>query len=159
MLMDGRGREYSKSLKDWCDQNGQTGLLQEWDYSLNKDLNPSSFPFSTSRKVWWICAKGHKWQASTNSRITKDKVLGCPYCSGHRVIKGETDFPTFYPQIAKEWHPTKNGSMDPTDYSCGSNVVAWWKCSHGHEWETTINNRTRGSGCPWCRRMKDIKQK
>ena len=26
----------------------------------------------------------------------------------------------------------------------------WWKCSKGHEWQATIANRNKGSGCPIC---------
>ena len=25
-----------------------------------------------------------------------------------------------------------------------------WKCKNGHEWVTTLNNRARGSNCPYC---------
>ncbi|WP_370037233.1 zinc-ribbon domain-containing protein [Nocardioides sp.] len=31
-----------------------------------------------------------------------------------------------------------------------SNRKAWWRCSAGHEWESTVNNRTHGQGCPEC---------
>ena len=38
-----------------------------------------------------------------------------------------------------------------------SGKKVWWKCSNGHEWQTTISHRTIGSGCPYCSGLKVIK--
>ena len=35
------------------------------------------------------------------------------------------------PELAKEWHPTKNGSLEPTDLTLGSNKKVWWVCAKG----------------------------
>ncbi len=64
-------------------------------------------------------------------------------------VKGKrlTDFP----EIAAQWHPTKNGDLRPEDVSAGSGKKVWWKCpvADDHEWAATIANRAgRGSGCP-----------
>lgn len=61
------------------------------------------------------------------------------------------------PELAKEWHPTKNGSLEPKDVSYGSSVKVWWKCSLGHEWQATIKNRSKGQGCPICKGKKVLK--
>ena len=57
-----------------------------------------------------------------------------------------------HPDIAKEWHPTKNASMTPFDVSPHSGRRVWWLCPKGHEWEVSVNQRTRGEGtwCPKC---------
>ena len=55
-----------------------------------------------------------------------------------------------YPEVAAQWHPTKNGDKKPEDFTPGSGKKAWWECGRGHEWEATINNRTKGNGCPYC---------
>jgi rubredoxin len=59
-----------------------------------------------------------------------------------------------FPDIAKEWHPTKNGDLTPSMFKAGSDHKAWWKCTTcGHEWETAIGHRTGGkkpTGCPKC---------
>jgi hypothetical protein len=55
--------------------------------------------------------------------------------------------------VAKQWHPTKNGNLKPSEVHLGKNGKAWWKCPAGedHEWETTVASRTRlGRGCPFC---------
>jgi len=54
------------------------------------------------------------------------------------------------PELSKQWHPTKNGDLTPNNVTMGSNKKVWWKCEKGHIWETKINNRTQGSGCPYC---------
>ena len=55
-------------------------------------------------------------------------------------------------ELISEWHPEKNDSLVPDDFTAGSRKKVWWKCSKGddHEWEATIQNRTRGTNCPFC---------
>lgn len=54
------------------------------------------------------------------------------------------------PDLAAEWHPTKNNCLRPTQVTAGSNRKVWWKGTCGHEWEAVIGNRSRGIGCPHC---------
>lgn len=63
-----------------------------------------------------------------------------------------------YPQLLKEWHPTKNGDLDPCLVAAGSSKKVWWKCqvtNCAYEWETYIKNRKAGRGCPICARISD----
>jgi hypothetical protein len=64
--------------------------------------------------------------------------------------------PELFPEVASEWHPTRNGDRLPGDFRPGSNVRAWWLCANcGHEWEAIIQSRTRGgAGCPPCGRRR-----
>jgi hypothetical protein len=52
--------------------------------------------------------------------------------------------------IAAQWHPTKNGSLQPQDVSAGSQRKVWWRCEKGHEWQTAVVVRVQGSSCPVC---------
>ena len=55
-------------------------IAAEWDFERNGCLLPTQVkPFST-RKVWWLCSKGHHWRCSIQ---TRQKGTGCPYCAGH----------------------------------------------------------------------------
>jgi len=54
------------------------------------------------------------------------------------------------PELAKEWHPTKNDKLTPNDVAPKSNKKIWWKCIKGHEWQAKICNRSLGRGCPVC---------
>ena len=60
------------------------------------------------------------------------------------------------PEIAKQWHPTKNGKLTPDMFSVRSNVRVWWMCEKGHEWQSTPNDRVGGYGCPYCTNQKTL---
>ena len=77
---------------------------------------------------------------------------GCGICDGKIVVKGINDLATKCPDLAKEWHPTKNGDLKPTQVSSCSGKKVWWLCPDcGHEWDAKISNRARkGDDCPNC---------
>jgi hypothetical protein len=96
-----------------------------------------------------LCSEGHTWEAVVRNR---NSGTGCPYCAGRAV--GPDDYlQTINPELAKQWHPTKNGRLTPKDVTPNSNKKAWWICGKGHEWKATISNRNRGRGCPYCAGM------
>ncbi len=61
---------------------------------------------------------------------------------------------TIMPEIAGQWHPSKNGQLQPDMFSPKSNFKMWWMCANGHEWQATINDRSAGHGCPYCSNQK-----
>lgn len=74
------------------------------------------------------------------------KTTGCAVCSGHQVEVGLNDFLTTHPQIAKE-----ADGWDPTSVTAGSSSFKKkWKCAEGHNWKTSVAQRTDGHGCPTC---------
>jgi DNA-directed RNA polymerase subunit RPC12/RpoP len=75
---------------------------------------------------------------------------GCIYCSKQKVLSGITDLATVNPELAKEWHPIKNGILQPCDVMPHSAKKVWWLGACGHEWEASISSRTAGNGCPFC---------
>jgi hypothetical protein len=124
------------------------GLAAEWHPTRNGALTPQDVFAGAAKKAWWLCARGHEWQAAGYSRHTG---VGCPYCSGTLVIPGETDLASVHPNLALEWHPTKNGDVTPRDVTSGSSRSYWWLCEFGHEWKTKVTHRSlMGSGCPRC---------
>ena len=130
-------------------------LAAQWNYEKNGDLTPQQFPHGTLKKVWWKCKKGHEWEAGISSRARGN---GCPVCVGQAVVPGDNDFATTFPEIAAQWHPTKNKGISPQNVTPYSNKKAWWICEKGHEWQATVINRTRNkTGCPYCaRNMRDL---
>ena len=74
------------------------------------------------------------------------------------LLRGKS-LQTLFPEIAKEWHPTKNGSLTPDMFEFGSIEKVWWKCPKCHgEWQTTINLRTnQRTKCPYCSGKKVLK--
>ena len=128
-------------------QTVNPSLASEWNYEKNSGLTPMDVMPNSDKKVWWTCSKGHEWQATIGSR---HKGSGCPYCSGRKTLKGYNDFQTINPAVAKEWNYERNGDLNPEHFTASSNKKVWWKCSKGHEWQTTINSRNDGCGCPVC---------
>ena len=122
-------------------------LANEWNYEKNGDLKPEDVMTNSGKKVWWKCSKGHEWRATIDHR---NKGTDCPYCSSNKILKGYNDLATINPKLAKEWNYEKNGDLRPEDFLSNSGKKVWWKCSKGHEWHTTINNRNGGNGCPIC---------
>lgn len=60
------------------------------------------------------------------------------------------------PELALEWHPTKNGSILPSMVMPNSSIQVWWKCKTcGHEWKTSVNHRANGTGCIVCYKNKN----
>ena len=54
-------------------------------------------------------------------------------------------------ELLAQWHPTKNGPLNPADISFGSEKSVWWRCEKGHEWKSLVRLRaSRGHGCPYC---------
>lgn len=122
-------------------------LVKEWNNIKNGDLTPQDVSHGSNKKVWWICDKGHEWEAAISSR---SKSHGCPYCAGRKAIVGHNDLATTHPEIAKQWHPTNNGDLTPQDVMSDSHKKVWWICKEGHEWEATVKDRNRSYGCPVC---------
>jgi hypothetical protein len=54
------------------------------------------------------------------------------------------------PDVAAEWHPTRNDPLRPEDVKPHSNRKVWWRCREGHEWRTAVTHRAKGQRCPRC---------
>jgi hypothetical protein len=126
-------------------------LAAEWHSTRNGRLTPADLTNRSDRDVWWQCPAGpdHAWQASPAYRVQSPS---CPYCSNRRASRDNSLAQT-YPAVAKQWHPTKNGKLRPSEVVAGSRKKVWWKCPWGsdHEWECRVVNRTRyNTGCPYC---------
>ena len=125
-------------------------VLDEWDSALNGGKQLSEFLPGSNKRGIWTCRKyGLTWEAQIKSRVMDGK--GCPFCSGKRPVQNVTDLQTVRPDIAYEWHPTKNGSLTPNQFTQYAHKRVWWLCREcGHEWPSTIANRAIGKGCPCC---------
>lgn len=132
-------------------------VAADWHPALNGDLTPSDvFPGSDLR-AWWRCSQcGYEWATKVWRRTGRRQ--GCHKCSvarraaAYATPKPRESLAEAAPEVAAEWHPTRNGDLIPAAVRVGSGKLAWWKCSQcGHEWQTAINKRGRvGIGCQKC---------
>ncbi|MBR1905845.1 MAG: zinc-ribbon domain-containing protein [Clostridiales bacterium] len=128
-----------KSLAEACPE-----LVAQW--ATSNSFSPSDISYGTNKKAWWVCDKGHTWEATVKNRVIARS--GCPYCEHRAVLKGYNDLETLFPVIAKTWSP-KNAAK-PYELSSKSNTEVWWVCEKGHEWKARVADRTGGHGCPYC---------
>ena len=92
-------------------------IAKEWHPTKNGSLTPNDVSRASEKKAWWLCSKGHEWEANISSR-TKVNGTGCPYCSGRNVIEGVNDLKTWCIQnnkeeLLREWNYEKNGDLKP----------------------------------------------
>ena len=122
-------------------------LAQEWHPVNNGGLTPQDVTANSTKTVWWMCRKQHEWQAQVMKRSKRGQ--GCPYCSGRRVSP-EHCLAAVQPELITQWHPVKNGTLTPWDVAPCSGKKVWWVCESGHEWQSSVSNRRKGRGCPYC---------
>jgi hypothetical protein len=144
-------------------------------------LGPDKVGYGSGHYAWWLCSKdsSHEWQEVVCTRTGKHSP--CPFCEGY-YLTDKNRFSTCYPEIAAQWHPTKNrklwtetlGSWQevknrrvpplerqknrrllPSDVSVHSHECAWWLCKNKHSWQAVVADRIRyESGCPYCTNQK-----
>ena len=130
---------------------------KEWSYILNKDKKPEEVHKGSHKKVWWNCGKCNSdFETSPmNRNLLK---TNCPYCAGVKVNETNS-IESLFPDLAKEWHPTKNKKLKPSMVTRGSDKKAWWLCEKGHEWQTLVKDRAiieRNNNCPVCSNRKIV---
>ena len=130
--------------KQYVSSNAQ--LIAEWDREKNAGVDPNLITCGSHKKVWWICsACDHSWKATVKNR---SNGRSCPECAkAKRVvafnqtrITNNGSLQTENPELANEWHPTKNGTLTPADVTSASRKNVWWLGKCGHEWDATIDN-------------------
>jgi hypothetical protein len=144
-------------------------LSSEFLLEKNSPLTPYDLTSgNSSEKVWWKCKTisdepcGHEWKTTPASRtekeesISKRKKTGCPVCNqGYLHFEKTNSLAVLRPDIANEWHLTKNGDLTPEDVVLGNNGKVWWYCKkHDYSWHAQINSRTRTKtyGCTKCQK-------
>ncbi|MBQ8412099.1 MAG: zinc-ribbon domain-containing protein, partial [Lachnospiraceae bacterium] len=133
-------------------------LMLDWSYELNGGLKPDYISYGSDKIITWKCHKCEStWKARVRTR-NKGNGTGCPVCNrnskiGKNVYKGSVldgnNIVEKCPELLNEWNYKKNINISPYNIKPESNLRVWWICKNCNgSWETTVQNRTRGSGCP-----------
>ena len=125
-------------------------VWSEWD--PEQSVNPESV--GSSKTCAWICPQGHSYDMIVGLRINRG--LGCPYCSGRRVLTGFNDVATTDPDILPLLHP--NNMLDPSKVSRGNRSQRFLlQCAQGHEYSQTPKALILlGRRCPLCSKHKKV---
>ena len=126
-------------------------LCKEWNYIKNGYLTPNMVSLGCHEIVWWICKFNikHEWSAIIKDRAQKN--ARCPICCNRLVVSGLNSLADKYPDIAKQWHPTKN-NIKANAVAPGAHKNFWWICAkdNRHEWCAAPETRINGHNCPIC---------
>ena len=130
-----------------------------WHPTKNGDLTPDNVGVRSEKIAWFRCPNdpSHDHQARVkNKTLVADRCdgrWGCPLCSGYYLGSPRDSLASKQPEIAKDWHPTKNGNLTPQNIRPSSNQKVWWHCERGHVYELEPNQRVNAKrGCPDCSR-------
>ncbi len=127
-------------------------LAREWDPKKNGTLTPADVTYGSNKVVWWRCPNGpdHTFKSAVRNRTRTGQ--GCPMCHGLKPSVTNSLLRLF-PNIAAEWHPSRNRGLNVSDVVARSPRKVWWKCRANpkHVWPARIQDRTQKmSGCPQC---------
>ncbi|HEY3817721.1 MAG TPA: zinc-ribbon domain-containing protein [Polyangiaceae bacterium] len=131
-------------------------VARQWHPKKNGTMRPSDVTLGSSRRVWWKCRLGpdHEWCSSPRTRTSSGIAGRCPFCTG-RHPSVTNSLAARAPAIARQWHPTRNGALRPTEVTTGSGKNVWWRCGkrRGHVWQAEVKARTGSTfpgRCPLC---------
>ena len=145
------GKQVLPGVNDLASQYPE--VAAQWHPEKNAPWTAADVLPGSRRKAWWICGKGHEWQAIVKSRVSG---CGCPVCTRRAVAPGDNDLAVTHPDLARQWHPVKNGALKPEDVMSGTRRKVWWQCEKGHEWQAAVTSRAAGAGCPVCAGKKIV---
>lgn len=140
-------------------------VVLQWNYKKNKGLSPSLLGVNSKIKVWWETELKSPITGETIKAEWKSSILARtnakydnPFLVGKKVWAGYNDLSSTHPEIAKEWHPSKNGALKPNEISKGYDKKVWWYLPYDDpktgnhfefEWCDTPSHRVGGRGCPY----------
>ncbi len=132
------------------------GLTGNNDIEINPESEELEMMLLLAAKIQSLLPSNSIEQASILEYLSERKLLNSDYTKFlvdwfPKPVPGQS-LKEKYPQIAGQWHPTRNEYLKPSDVFPHAGQKVWWQCEAGHEWEATIDHRTRaaGTGCPEC---------
>ena len=154
-------------------------LVAQLHLTENEHLDLDKLTSGSRKKAVWVCherqnappgcSHAHEWTALIRDRTgrTKREGSGCPWCFGLLVCLCNS-LAVKAPEVAAQWHPTRNGDKRPDQYGAYSHEMVWWQhvselTGELHEWRASImgrvatwniNNRL---SCRQCRREEHQK--
>jgi len=133
------GKKYPKLLAEYC---------------LSNERDPFTIPCGSSIKVQWKCSTcAYIWEAAPSTRTSRTQPSNCPACA-RSVPSAVTNLGVCFPEIAKEFHSTKNAPLTTKTIMPSTKTIIWWFCAkHNYEWQAAVGARTAGNspGCKYCK--------
>ncbi len=121
-------------------------------------IAPHSHYINTHTPIGFVCSCGHIWDAPPQ-RIKQGH--GCPNCSKKVTAGKNTISQDVFLQKLNERnikYSTKIVTLKGNQQYAGTNTKLEWECQDGHIWESIPKTILRGSYCPECKRLNNIKR-
>ena len=163
------GVKYHKGEKSFIKDNNKDGLCEKNDIKLFRFRDPV-LP-STQSAVRITCPDNREFLGDgislLLSRIAPDNRKYINPQNDYYVIfnntllnQKEKSIIITHPEIAAEWHPTKNLPLSPEKVTSGMKIDVWWLCLKcGNEYQAKMYSRKAGRGCPECGKKTRAKKR
>lgn len=157
----------------WNGQNKNHYISKGYQFTeIGRELlvNTKDLPVSPYNLIPFICdycngenqTDGNSRYKSSSNYYKQRKITNKDCCSNAicrnnkrkesfilNLKKDNKTLADLHPQIVTEW--SYKNIHSPFNYSPSSGQVVIWECNKGHEWKSSICNRTNGNrGCPYC---------
>lgn len=117
-----------------------------------REPDPETISKGSKVRYLWQCQafSDHQWEATVAQRTTHS--TGCPICRNLTLKVGFNDLVTSHPEVSRDWHLSKNGTLSPQDVIAGSHLKVWWQCPNveEHVFKQSIRDHVLGKGCSTC---------
>ncbi|WP_272026930.1 zinc-ribbon domain-containing protein [Kocuria rosea] len=145
-----RHEQWSQQYEQW--KTTPVAAVPELLAAWADEDDPQEVMVAGHRLRRFRCPAGH------HPRVTPTTFLhsGCPSCRGAktRAAPDKKWLADTLPEIASQWHPTKNGNYTPHSVVWDSQRTVWWRADCcGNEWPETPRARDKYARwrCPECR--------
>ncbi|WIB67866.1 zinc-ribbon domain-containing protein [Curtobacterium sp. MCBD17_035] len=108
---------------------------------------------SGDKAEWLRPDCGHQYKMSLYNR---SQGAGCDPCRRARLRANANSLADTHPDIAAQWHPSRNNGKQPHDYTHGSNDTVYWLCTTpaARWYPERIDRKVAGYGCSICSRRR-----
>ncbi|AMQ10950.1 restriction endonuclease [Brazilian marseillevirus] len=131
--------------------------IENSKYMVEGQENPLLVSKSSAKKLEFVCPKcTHNFEMRPND-ISSGYF--CPFCSNQKLCTSGECGMCFEKSFAnrekaKYWSTEKN-NLTPREVFASSGKKYWFRCGKcGHYFETSLNNVSRGTFCPFCPNKK-----
>lgn len=130
-------------------------VAEVWAPTLNKKLSPKEVRANDFVTLYdWTCGKpGHIYKSTIGDKVrsfTRFGSLACSVCLNRVLVQEVNDLASQRPELAREWHDTKNAPR-ANEVTLGDTRKVWWTCPLGHDFQMKIQKRGQyGQGCNVC---------
>ena len=163
------GLRYHQGTNRYKSDNNKDSVCKEHNIRLIR-VRENGLPQTKSALTIWR-EEPNKLSSLNDSIHNIFRILGTPNidvdvikdCSKiwntYYTFLKENNIQTTFPELAKEWHPTENGSLTPEMVTKGFHGKIYWICKNypEHIYSSTISNRLMGRACPYCGSRKVLR--